>query len=238
MTLALPATKTYATMLAELRSRCKLHATVGAAPALESILAEANEFVYSELDTGKPWQSTLTLAANTSEYEFETDDSVPIARGSVHAIWIEQGSSERVPLPQGISHAHRADAALRAIPERWDTKYIDDDWMLEVWPTPDASYVLYIDHNRVLTRFASGTDKPSAPPRLVLQYAIAMGKAHYGHADAETAGQAFKRSLTIEKSKAHENRRYLSPRQSVDPTGPRVMSRADGTFVQVGTWPV
>ena len=34
MALTLPAAKTYAQMLAVLRTRCKLHATIGSAPAL------------------------------------------------------------------------------------------------------------------------------------------------------------------------------------------------------------
>ena len=45
----------------------------------------------------------------------------------------------------------------------------------------------------------------------MLGYAIAMGKAHYGKADAETAGQAFKTMLSKEKFKQKENRRFLPP---------------------------
>ena len=60
MPIALPAAKTFADMLSELRSRCKLHATLGSTPALESILTEANDYVFDQLDNGLPWRSTLS----------------------------------------------------------------------------------------------------------------------------------------------------------------------------------
>ena len=228
---SLPAVQTRASMLQTLRSRCGLHATVGSVPALEDILTEANEYVYQQLDDGLPWQSTITLSANTAEYEFLTDDTVPVARGSVQSIWIEQGDSVRVPLTPGISHSMRADTALRDIPSAWDTKMVGDVWTLEVWPTPDQSYVLHVDHNRVLARFSESTDKPSAPYRLVLGYAIAMGKAHYGKADAETVGQAFKTMLSKEKFKQKESRRFI-PSCADAVSGPRVVATANG-FRQV-----
>lgn len=231
MALILPATPTFSSMQATLRSRVKLHATLGATPALDDILNEANEYVFDQLDNGLPWQSTLTLAANANEYPWTSDEGVPIARGSVQAVWIEQGDSCRVPLPQGISHAMRADTSLRSIPEAYDSKFVDEEFTLEVWPTPDQTYILHVDHNRVLTRFTAATDKPSSPYRLVLLYAIAMGKAHYQQADADTAGQAFKTMLSREKVKQRENRRFI-PGGSAS-SGPRVVSSANG-FRQIG----
>lgn len=231
MPLTLPPAKTFADMLKELRSRCKLHATVGATPALESILTEANDYVFEQLDNGLPWRSTLSVFANQAEYPFITDEGLTIARGSVQSVWVEQGDACRVPLSQGISHAHRADAAQRSIPELYDTTMTggsgdQGEFTLEVWPTPDQTYVLHIDHNRILSRFSQPTDKPCAPARLVLAYAIAMGKAHYGHADAETVGQAFKTLLGNEKDKQRENRRFIPP--TSEHTGPRVVRTATG----------
>lgn len=228
---SLPPTKTFADMLQELRSRCKLHATIGATPALESILTEANDYVFDQLDNGLPWRSTLALLANQSEYPFVTDEGLPVARGSVQSVWVEQGDSIRVPLPQGISHAQRAMTDLRTVPERYDTTMtggVSDagQFTIEVWPTPDQAYTLYVDHNRVLSRFSAAGDVPCAPYRLVMSYAIAMGKAHLGQADAETAGQAFKTSLAREKEKQRENRRFLPPTSEC--RGPQVVRTATG----------
>lgn len=227
--------KNYGEMLQTVRVRCGLHATVGSAPALEDILTEAHEFVYGELDNdGYPVTSTLTLVANTATYPSVSDDAVQIARGSIEAIWVERGNTERDELPQGINHAMRADTAMRSIPEAWDAQYRGADqgvWTLELWPTPDQTYTLYIDHQRVLTRFSDPADYPSAPYRLVLGYAIALGKAHYSKADAETAGQAFQKMLYKEKVRQKENRRFLPP-TSFEPARPRVIATTGG-FRQV-----
>jgi hypothetical protein len=231
MALTLPPDLTYADMLAKLRVRCKLHATIGNTPALEDILTEANEYVFGELDNSRPWQSTLTLVASDRIYPFVSDAGLTIARGSVQSVWIEQGDSSRVPLSQGISHAQRADTDLRTIPERYDTTMTGgtDDvglFQVEFWPTPDDAYVVHIDHNRVLSRFSASADLPSAPARLVLAYAIAMGKAHLGQPDADTVGQAFKNMLGQEKDKQRENRRFIPP--TSERRGPQVVSTSNG----------
>lgn len=214
MALTTPTPKTYAQLLAVLRSRCGINATIGSTPALSDILTEANEYVFGQLDDGYPVTSTLTLAANTPTYPSTSDDGYPIARGSIQTVWIEQGSQERHELPQGITHGERAMSDIRAVPEKWDTMFAGTDdgvWTMEFWPTPDQIYTVYIDHQRVLTRFSADGDYPSAPERLVLGYAIAMGKAHYGRTDAEVAGQAFKTMLSQEKLINKENKRFLPP---------------------------
>lgn len=223
--------KTFSAMQQELRSRCGLHATLGNTPALDSILTESNDYVYDQLDDGKPMRSTITLMANTSTYPWVSDEGATIARGSVQSVWIEQGDSYRVPLPQGISHSMRADADLRSIPSAYDSVFADGTWSLELWCVPDAAYLLYVDHNRVIGRFTAPTDWPSAPYRLVMAYAVAMGKAHYGKADAEAAGQSFKTMLSKEKYRQKENRRFV-PRQD-ELRDPRVVRTANG-YRQVG----
>lgn len=233
MTITVTPTKTRAQMLAILRERCGLHATIGSAPALNDLLTEAHEYVYEQLDDGYPVTSTLTLTANTPTYPAISTDNVPISRGSIQTLWVERSPTERYELPQGIDHSMRADTAQRGIPEAWDARYAGTDdgvWTMEFWPTPDQTYTAYIDHNRVLTRFEQDADVPSVPYRLVLAYAIAMGKAHYGKADADTAGQAFKTMLYKEHVSQKENRRFIPNRRA--PLRARVVSTAGG-FRQV-----
>lgn len=233
MTIVVTPAKTFAQMLATLRSRCNLHATIGSTPALQDILTEAHEYVFQQLDDGYPVTSTLTLAANTPTYSSISDDTVPIARGSIQTVWIEQGSTERHELPQGITHAMRADSAMRDIPQAWDSRFAGTDdgvWTMEFWPTPEQAYTVYIDHQRVLTRFSESADLPSVDGRLVLGYAIAMGKAHYSRPDAEVAGQAFKTMLYQEKLLHKENKRFIPP--TTRHARPRVVSTTGG-FRQV-----
>ncbi len=227
----LPPVQTFATMLQTLRSRCGLNATIGSTPALNDILTGANDYVFEQLEQGLPMTSVITLAANTPEYPWVSDEGETIARGSVQSVWIEQGDTERVPLLQGIHHAMRAEQDLRTIPERFDSRFVDGEWSMEVWPVPDQPYRVFIDHNRVLTRFTQPTDKPSAPARLVLEYAVAMGKAHYGKADADAVGQSFRTMLYKQKLKEKENRRFVPP-SAACPSRPRVVATANG-FRQV-----
>lgn len=233
MAITVPTPKTYAQLLQTLRVRCKLHATIGSTPALEDMLTEAHEYVFGQLDDGYPVTSTLTLVANTPTYPSVTDDGVSLARGSIQTVWIEQGSQERHELPQGITHAERAQSDIRSTPEKWDTRFAGTDdgvWTMEFWPTADQAYTVYIDHQRVLTRFSASGDLPCVDERLVLGYAVAMGKAHYGHPDAEVAGQAFKTMLYQEKLKNKENRRFVPP--SIRQPQARVVATAGG-FRQV-----
>lgn len=235
MAITVPTPKTYAELLAVLRSRCGLHASIGAAPALVDILTEAHEYVYGELDDGYPVTSTKTLVANTPTYTAVSDDAVAIARGSIQTLWIEQGSTERHELPQGINHAMRADTAMRSIPEAWDTQFAGTDdavWTMEFWPTPDAAYTVYIEHQRVLTRFSADADLPSVDGRLVLGYAIALGKAHYTKPDAKVVGEAFAKMLYKAKVRQKENRRFIPPSAARD-ARPRVIAKAGGGFTQV-----
>ena len=132
MALTLPAEKTYAQMLQTLRSRCGLHPTIGDAPALNSILTEAHEYVYAQLDDGIPTESTLTIVVGVPNYEFESNDGDPIARGSVQEVWIRQGDTSRVPLSQGITHGTRADAELRSQPTNYVTHIIENEYAIEV----------------------------------------------------------------------------------------------------------
>lgn len=214
MAITVPTPKTYAQLLQTLRVRCGLHATIGSTPALEDILTEAHEYVFQQLDDGYPVTSTLALVANTPTYPSVSDDGVSIARGSIQTVWIEQGSQERHELPQGILHAERAQSDIRSTPEKWDTQYAGTDdgvWTMEFWPTADQAYTVYIDHQRVLTRFSESADLPSVDGRLVLGYAIAMGKAHYSKPDAEVAGKAFATMLSQEKLLNKENKRFVPP---------------------------
>ena len=232
MTIVVSPLQTFGAMLQKLRVRCGLHATLGDTPALNDILTEAHEYVYQQLDNGYPMTSNISLLANTPDYPFISSGSVPIARGDVKSVWLELATSTRIQLAQGITEANLAFTTMRAPPSLWDTKFINDVWNLQVWPTPDQAYTLYIDHNRVLSRFSDTADLPSVEYRLVLAYAVAMGKAHYGKADAATAGQTFKTMLSTAKYDQHENRRYL-PNTSSEKAGPYVVSTVSG-FVQIG----
>lgn len=233
--ITLPSSKNRGQMLETLRVRLKLHKTLGVTDALSDILTESHEYVYGELDNGVPQESTLTVSPNASQYEFVTDEGVQVARGSVQEVWVGQGSTSRLPLSQGITHAMRS-LNQTGEPSHYDTVIqrtdAGDEQMFEVWPIPSDVYTIYIKHNRTMTRFENATDKPSAPYRLVLLYAIAVGKAHYQQPDAQAAMTSFNQMLSREKFRQKEEKRYFT---GVENTArkPYVVKNANGTFSQV-----
>lgn len=230
-----PSAQTFATMMVELRIRCKVHPTVGDALALEYILRGANEYIYGELTSGLPTESTITLSPASNKYPFESDQGVKIARGSVHEVWAAQGGTYRSPLSQGITHAMRS-LVQSGEPTHYDTtmdgEECGDDtaYTLEVWPTPSNATILYVKHNRVLMRFEKPTDKPSAPYRLVMDYAIALGKAHYQQPDAPAVMEAFNNKMRKVKFEQLENLRFI-PAKEQERT-PHIVQTANG-FSQV-----
>jgi hypothetical protein len=164
-------------------------------------------------------------------YEWLSDDGAPVARGSVQEAWIGQGSAGRLPLSQGITHAMR-EFTSSGEPTRFDSLMVGDDWMIELWPVPSNPYTLYVKHSRVLSRFEQASDKPSAPARLVLLYAIAVGKAHYQQPDAQAAMATFNQMLSREKFRQKENKRYFSGSGQAQ-RKPYAVLLPDGTATQV-----
>jgi hypothetical protein len=107
-------------------------------------------------------------------------------------------------LHQGITQADRADVA-RGQPVKYDTL----NGQMELHPIPDTSYRLLVEYIGSIPRFMRDSDRPGVPDRLILLYALAVAKAHYGKPDAQAALSTFNRLLSLEKMKLLENRRFF-----------------------------
>lgn len=193
-------------------------------PILTSFLQEAHDYLYEELQpTPARKKTTITLETGSHLYDWHNDlEDEDIDPGMVNAIWLIVSGDQRIELTQGVSERDRS-LTSRSHPERYDTL----NGQIELWPVPDQSYPMIIEYTAPKPAFANGPDRPGVPHRLILLYAIAQGKAHYRHPDAQAAGTVFTKMLAKEKAKGHENRRYIAG--TSESTEQTVMRAADGT---------
>lgn len=210
--------KTLGELLTELRVRLGFASQGSAArtneATLKSFLQEAHDFVFSELDPpAMRKKSIITTQAQSYLYDWHDDAAdEDIEPTSVLSVWVKVSGSIREQLTCGVSEADRSDEALTGQPEKYDTL----NGQLEVWPTPDRSYDLIVEHTAVKSRFSQASDRPSVPDRLVFLYALANAKAHYRHPDAQAPAQAFQTMLSKEKARQKEGRRYFASIDSGD----------------------
>ena len=204
--------KTLGEMMTDLKARLGF-VTQGAGsklvdPILKSFLQEGQDYVFDQLDAPLSVKRTeIKLVPGSKLYDFHNDvEDEDIDPHFVESIDVYETDTSIVHLAQGIREAHRCEAQLdRSCPRRYDTL----NGQIEVWPTPDQNYRMVVRYREGPARLERAEDRPSVPSQLVFLYALASAKAHYGHADAQTAGQIFQQSLRSARSRRHENRRYF-----------------------------
>jgi hypothetical protein len=222
--------KTLAEIRTELRERLGFQSTGPAASGntrlLNSFMQEGHDLLYDQLKpTPARKITTIRLMPGQTLYDYHNDiDDENIDPGTVKNVWVSIGSIPTI-LTQGITVQHRAFVASRSYPERYDTIA----GQLEVWPIPAAQYDLSIEYLEPKPRFVQDQDRPGVYDRLIFLYALANAKAHYRHPDATATGASFEQLLRSEKSKMHENRRYVMPTGSSEAERAQVVSNPDGT---------
>lgn len=194
---------------------------------LKSFLQEGQDYVYQQL--GAPLtqkRTTITLVKGSKLYDFHNDqEDEEIDPQQVLSIDVYETDTYAVHLQQGITEQMRAADTTRETPRRYDTL----NGQIELWPTPDREYPMVVIYQKGAARLERDQDRPSVPARLVFLYALASAKAHYSHADAQTAGSIFQQMLRVYKQKQHENRRYFVREQHFDDRY-FVKRNADGTY--------
>lgn len=224
--------KTLGEMMTELKARLGF-VTQGAGsklvdPILKSFLQEGQHYVFDQLDAPLAVKrTTITLSPGSKLYDFHNDiEDQDIDPYLVESIDVYETDTSVVKLVQGITEADRCDDVSRECPRKFDTL----NGQIELWPTPDRTYPMVVCYREGPARLEQAGDRPSVPSNLVFLYALASAKAHYGHADAQTAGQIFQQMLRSVKSRRHENRRYFAGSTAVD-DGLYVKRVADGSYV-------
>ncbi|MDQ2150062.1 hypothetical protein RBI22_15190 [Alcaligenaceae bacterium C4P045] len=190
---------------------------------LDSFLSEAYDTVWDLLDPSSMRKvCVINLVAGSYLYDWNNDaEDEPIDPGRVISVLVEVSETVREPLRQGINVRSREDAT-RTQPCRYDNL----NGQLEIYPIPNRAYPLIVEYTAARARFTQDSDRPSVPSRLIFQYALSLGKAHYRHPDAEVAGKTFERMVATYRTRQHENRRYFVGRTEESPG--QVVRTADG----------
>ena len=203
--------RTLGELLTELRGRLGF-ATQGSAAknneaTLKSYLQEAHDFVYAELDPpAMRKKSIVTALADSYLYDWHDDAAdEDIDPANVISVWVKVSGTIREPMTYGISERDRSFESQRQQPTKYDTL----NGQLEIWPVPERTYELIIEHTAVKGRFTQAGDRSSVPDRLVFLYALTNAKAHYRQPDAQAPAQAFQTLLSRTKTKQKEGRRYF-----------------------------
>lgn len=80
---------------------------------------------------------------------------------------------------------------------------------LEIWPTPDQDYTIWIYGRFGLLPFEADTDVTTIDPDMVFLMALANAKAHYGHTDAGSYFRQLEVMLQNVVAENHGKKRYI-----------------------------
>ncbi len=89
-------------------------------------------------------------------------------------------SGQWVPIHEGITTAMRSTVTSRSVPARFERFA-----QLELYPQADAAYTVRVWYVRDLGAFVEDNDPATLDDQMILLHAIANGKAHYRHPDAQ-----------------------------------------------------
>ncbi|MBC2768561.1 hypothetical protein [Pusillimonas minor] len=199
---------------------------------MNSFLQEGHDLICEEVDVkAMRRRGMIRLTKGSSKYDWVNDvldEDIDPTR--VESMWIQYGSDDPIKLEQGISEIDRAQIDFLSFPTRWDNSASQ----IEVWPTPDQAYDLIVWYVAPKSRFEQDADRPSVPSSLVLMYAIAMGKAHFRHPDAQAYGGMFERRLRTFKADQHENQRHFMGGSGAGKRPAQVVRSANGYRLRVG----
>ena len=148
-----------------------------------SILARAQNWLYWAYD----WENlrrTWTinpLTIGTAAYAYPTSGGETPEPRKVVDLSVNDGSGNVTGLRQGVSPSLRSSTTANALPSRyWRTN------QLNLWPAPDKiTYTIYVDGYKMLAAFAADSDTSTLDDEPIMELAIALGKFHYGQADAQ-----------------------------------------------------
>lgn len=162
------------------------------------------EFILIPAGSDLIYEVTVAGTTGPAEPVWPTLAGQTVVNGTVTFTARERHATTWMPLVQGINPVLYTDSS-RSIPTHYDVREY-----LEVFPTPDQPYVLWLKGHMGLKRFSEDTDEATIDHEIVLLFAAAMGKAHYRQPDANNYAQMCARMTAELTAASHGTRRYLS----------------------------
>jgi len=205
----------------ELRARLGLSAvadTSGPSQAiLNSILARAQTWLYWAYNweyLRRTWTIT-PLVIGTAAYAYPANGAgeSPEPR-KILDVSRDDSTGNVDTLRQGVSPSMKNSVTANGLPTRyWRTN------LLNLWPAPDkTTYKVYIDGFMALKVFAADADTSTIDDGPLLDLAIALGKFHYGQADAQTYLQLVN-TLIGKLNDSDETSGYVEPLKEPNQAG-------------------
>lgn len=172
----------------ELRARLGLSAVATTSgpniALLNSLLARAQSWLYwnySWDNIRRAWPVPLTVGLGVYSYPTNGAAETVEQRRVVDIYLLDVAGNFLSDMREGIPPGLRG-TTVNGPPTRYSQRGVG----LTVWPAPDlGTYQLLIEGYKQLAPWAADTDLDTMDDDPILELAIAMGKFHYGQADAQ-----------------------------------------------------
>lgn len=158
-------------------------------------------FTWTMDPTSDPPDRFYDFADNEEEFEGRID---PLRVTWAGISDVAGANDTWLPLIQGIPPTFYTSANRPGIPTHYELREC-----IEVFPAPDREYKLRLKGHFGLLPFTEATDLCTLDSHLVFTWALGMGKAHYGQADAADVKQEAADYLKQLVKGAHGTARYV-----------------------------
>jgi hypothetical protein len=191
-------------------------AAAGFVPWVDDMIEEAYQTVFELLPDDKqikkwPWNTGV------NQRWYDVPDDLDIDHVNYLAVYFQD---TWLPLSRGIDMYHDSTYEEHEdFPLRWDLRFNPDadKTQIEMWPKIDGIYPIELEGQIRLNDLTNDNARLLYDDRLVLQYAMAMAKAHLNRPDAALAMNAFERRVKRIRGNFHVGKRYIRGEDSLDP---------------------
>lgn len=207
-------------MISEMSARLGFNAQTTLSAAVQSqlqwFLHDAQEQLYWQYEweyLRTFWPTTLVVGQQYYPFSAMIDGNGDLPEGRrIRSVSVVV-SNLWTPLREGINPALYT-LTTTSIPVRYARveQAVNGSDTLEIWPTPSTAYVIQVEAMIALRPFAVSTDVTTLDERLVLLFALANAKAHYGMADAGSVMNNAAALLNRLRAANHGQKRYLANR--------------------------
>lgn len=143
-----------------------------------------NDYVMPLSSTGYVYRVTTAGTTGVGEPVWPTTPGAAVVNGTATFTAAEFPQAQWYPIGQGINPTDYTLLPTSQRPQRFELREY-----LEIFPTPDTYYVVWIKGHMGLRRFTDDADKATVDSHPLFLIALANAKAHYTQPDAAAIGK-------------------------------------------------